>query len=251
MKIFISHISDEKRLAIVIKEWIESSFLGQIDVFVSSDPKDIPAGSKWLEKISNALDEARLIIILYSPKSRTRPWINFEAGCGWTKNVPIIPICHSGLKVTEIGAPISSFQGLEIEDDKFAAKFLDAICRHAGFTKYSRIDEKRFLKELRETIEEFPSSDKIEFVSKPDSKLSDIQVKILQILAMEKDHGGSLIEEPDLAQRAGLRITAFKHHVKPLVDGGFVYAGSFFGAPTNYSIDDKGITYLVENSLLP
>lgn len=251
MKIFISHISDEQRLAIVMKEWIESSFLCQIDVFVSSDPKDIPAGSKWLEKINNALDESQLIIILYSPISRTRPWINFEAGCGWIKNVPIIPVCHSGLKVTEIGAPISSFQGVEIDDDKFVAKFLDAICRHAGFEKYPRIDENIFLKELREAIEEIPSSDQIEILSKPGSKFSDIQVKILKILAMGKNQEDSLIEEPDLAQRVGLQITALKYHVKLLVDGGFVYAGSYFGAPMTYSIDDKGITYLVENNILP
>jgi len=116
MKIFISHISEEKNLAIIFKEWIETTFLGQLSVFVSSDPESIPAGNKWLEDITSALQESKLLIILYSPLSKNRPWINFDTGCGWIKNIPIIPICHSGLKPNQIGQPISSFHGLEMED---------------------------------------------------------------------------------------------------------------------------------------
>ena len=61
---FISHISEEKNLALVFKKWIESSFLGQISVFVSSDPQSIPAGNKWREDLTYALDESKLLIIL-------------------------------------------------------------------------------------------------------------------------------------------------------------------------------------------
>ena len=99
MIVFISYISEEKSLALVFKKWIESSFLGQITVFVSSDPQSIPAGNKWREDITSALNESKLLIILYSPRSKTRPWISFEAGCGWIKDIPIIPICHSNLKL--------------------------------------------------------------------------------------------------------------------------------------------------------
>ena len=56
MNVFISHISEEAHIAKVLKEWIESSFLGQCDVFVSSDKEDIPAGSKWLDQIDTALE---------------------------------------------------------------------------------------------------------------------------------------------------------------------------------------------------
>ena len=34
MKVFISHIAKEVALASVLKDWIESTFLGQVDVFV-------------------------------------------------------------------------------------------------------------------------------------------------------------------------------------------------------------------------
>ena len=45
MKVFISHVSEEAPLALVLKEWIENSFLGQVDVFVSSIRVECQAGS--------------------------------------------------------------------------------------------------------------------------------------------------------------------------------------------------------------
>ncbi|MDZ7662950.1 toll/interleukin-1 receptor domain-containing protein [Thiohalophilus sp.] len=95
MDIFISHISSEAPLAKILKEWIESTFSGGVRVFVSSDSDDIPAGSKWLDKISQALSESKILILLCSSASVIKPWINFEAGAGWAKNVPIMPVCHS------------------------------------------------------------------------------------------------------------------------------------------------------------
>ena len=158
MKVFISYISEEKDLAIVFKEWIETTFLGQISVFVSSDPQSIPAGNKWREDLTSALDESKLLIILYSPLSKTRPWINFEAGCGWIKKIPIIPICHSNLQLEQIGEPISSFQGIAIDDKDFTKRFFGAIAKHAGFPKYPKIDEKQFLSDIKKSLNTFDST---------------------------------------------------------------------------------------------
>ena len=158
MKVFISHISEEKELAIVFKEWIETTFLGQLSVFVSSDPASIPAGDKWREDITSALDESKLLIILYSPLSKNRPWINFEAGCGWIKKIPIMPICHSNLQLEQIGEPISSFQGIAIDDKDFVSKFFGAIAKHAGFTKVPKIDAKQFLSDIKKALKTFDST---------------------------------------------------------------------------------------------
>ncbi len=158
MKVFISHISEEKDLAIVFKEWIESTFLGQLSVFVSSDPQSIPAGNKWRKDLTSALDESELLIILYSPLSKTRPWISFEAGCGWIKEIPIIPICHSNLKLEQIGEPISSFQGIAVDDKDFTKKFFGAIAKHAGFSKYPKIDKKQFLSDIEKSLNTFDST---------------------------------------------------------------------------------------------
>ena len=52
MKVFLSHISGETPLAFVIKEWVENTFLGQEEVFVSSDIKDYPAVKSGLKKLT-------------------------------------------------------------------------------------------------------------------------------------------------------------------------------------------------------
>lgn len=249
MQIFISHISEEKSLALVLKGWLESTFLGQCKVFVSSDPADIPAGTKWLDKINGAMDDSKLLIILYSPQSKLRPWINFEAGCGWVKNIPIMPICHSGLKVSEIGAPISSFQGLETEAVDFTNNFFGAIAKHAGFSKTPRIAIDEFMKELNVAICKVEHKTIEENTTEKENEFSEEQVKIMQYLAKDKDSGGDGVDELVLANRVGMKVTILNYHIQPLVDKDYVYQGFVMDAPTYYSIVQNGISYLVSHGL--
>lgn len=54
--VFISHISEESAIAVTIKKLIDESFLGMLDVFVSSDNgESLPMGSRWLQRINDAL----------------------------------------------------------------------------------------------------------------------------------------------------------------------------------------------------
>lgn len=105
--VFISHIYDEKEIAIAFKDLIESSFLGLIDVFVSSDEQSIPLGQKWLDNITDALKKCSVEIILCSPQSIQRPWINFEAGAGWIREIPVIPLYHSGIEPHQLPLPLN------------------------------------------------------------------------------------------------------------------------------------------------
>lgn len=233
MKVFVSHISKEKKLAMVFKGWIETTFLGKISVFVSSDPQNIPLGNKWREDITSALDESKLLIILYSPISRNRPWISFEAGCGWIKRIPVIPICHSSLKLKQIGEPISSFQGIELDDKEFTDKFFAAIAKHSGFAKVPKIDKNQFLKEIKEALDSFDSI----YVSVEESKknnftLSEEQNLILKTLADAEDRQESGVDEPILAGRVNMRVTMLIHHVTHLIDRNFVHHGSVMGGPS-------------------
>jgi hypothetical protein len=111
--IFISHISEEAELATLLKRHLIKDFLGLFNVFVSSDTVSISAGSKWLDSIESALQDAKTELVLCSKISIKRPWINFEAGAGWMRNIPIVPICHSGLRLRDLGAPLSFLQGIE------------------------------------------------------------------------------------------------------------------------------------------
>lgn len=88
-----------------------------LDTFVSSDGTSIPAGSRWFDAINNALNNSAVQISLCSPKSIHRPWINFEAGCSWIRNIPVIPLCHSGLTKGQLPVPISLLQAGDIDNE--------------------------------------------------------------------------------------------------------------------------------------
>ena len=148
MKVFLSHIHEESKLAQVLKEWIESTFAGQVQVFVSSDIKDVPAGSRWLSEIDAALESSVIFLMLCSPKSVSRSWINFEAGCAWIKKVPLMPICHSGMHKGDLTSPISIFQAIEMGSSEFAHDFFESLKIHLKLTKLPRIDVKTFVEEL-------------------------------------------------------------------------------------------------------
>lgn len=105
--VFISHITPEKEVAIAFKELIEESFLNMIEVFVSSDGESINMGQRWLESITVALKKCSIEIVLCSPQSVQRPWINFEAGAAWIRDIPVIPLCHSGMEPSKLPVPLN------------------------------------------------------------------------------------------------------------------------------------------------
>lgn len=111
---FISHITEEASLATALQDSLRHDFLGLLDIYVSSDIESIAAGEIWLTSIENSLRQSDLLLILCSPDSIRRPWINFEAGAAWAFGIPIVPICHSGLTPRDLLMPLSLRQGIVI-----------------------------------------------------------------------------------------------------------------------------------------
>jgi TIR domain-containing protein len=115
-RMFISHISEEASVAARLKVTLMKDFLGLLAVFVSSDTESIAAGEEWLTSISHALHESSIFLVLCSPTSILRPWINFEAGAAWMRDIPVIPLCHAGLKTRDLPMPLAARQGVALDD---------------------------------------------------------------------------------------------------------------------------------------
>lgn len=141
MNIFISHISEERELAECLKKWIDVLFLGDFDVFVSSDHTSIRLGKEWMEQINSALSECGIMLILCSPTAITRPWISFELGCGWIKTIPTIPICHSGMTPAALPLPLGLLQGLCIAEAQFLEHLLHHLAKELGKKKAPPVHE--------------------------------------------------------------------------------------------------------------
>jgi hypothetical protein len=110
--VFISHITQETKLATLIQDHIEETFIGQIEVFVSSDGKSIQPGTRWLNTISANLQAAEVMLVLCSTPSIKRPWINFEAGAAWVKDIHTVPVCYTNLTRDDLPIPLNQLQGI-------------------------------------------------------------------------------------------------------------------------------------------
>ncbi len=132
--VFISHITEEKEIAIKIKELIESSLLGAVNVFVSSEQQSISMGSNWLRNVSEALNSCVYTIVLCSPFSIERPWINFETGASWVRGIEIAPLCHSGLTPALLPPPLNLLQGDLLSSDTVMEKLLGSIAKKIGLS---------------------------------------------------------------------------------------------------------------------
>jgi hypothetical protein len=109
--VFISHITEEGEMARHLKELIERKFLRTIKVFVSSHEESISLGDEWLAAIKVSVTNCGLMVVICSPISVTRPWINFEAGAGWVRGIPVVPMCHSGIQPGQLPVPLNTLQG--------------------------------------------------------------------------------------------------------------------------------------------
>ena len=152
LKILISHISEEALIALLLKDFIESTFLGQAEVLLSSNSSDSGVGDKWLVGVDGALTNADLLLVLCSPKSIRQPWIHFEFGCAWTKSLPISCLCHSGLNKIGLPSHLRTFEVLEVDDDNFMEDLFQDLAKRFGIRRLPRLSYDTMKAELRATL---------------------------------------------------------------------------------------------------
>jgi hypothetical protein len=250
MKLFISHISEESNLALVLKEWIESSFAGQCEVFVSSDKDDIPAGAKWLDEIDKALENAIAFVVLCSPASLARPWINFETGCGWIKRVPIVPVCHSGQSKSALPPPISMFQAIEVEDEKFISDLLTGLAKHFGISKIPRIDQDSMRQELIAAASNVKLQGSTTREKRSTEIVEELPSEALEILKVLCQISGRDPTAYDLAQHFKISEQRMQYFLEFLDEKSLIYRALYMGSPSTYSLTSDGRKYLFDRGLL-
>ena len=70
-----------------------------------------------MDRIRSELQDAKVVILILSPRSVKRPWVNFEAGGAWIKGAKIIPACFGRLTKGNLPKPYSNFQAIDLKDD--------------------------------------------------------------------------------------------------------------------------------------
>jgi TIR domain len=147
--VFISHIHEEKEIANEFKNLIEESFLGMIEVFVSSNEESIGMGQRWLDNITSVLKDSSVEILLCSPESVKRPWINFEAGAGWIRDIPVIPLCHSGMTPSNLPIPLNMLEAATANEISSLKLIFPVLARAIG-SSVPNIDFTDFVEKVKD-----------------------------------------------------------------------------------------------------
>jgi len=117
MKIFISYYSDDKGVAEEICEYLNSTFKSAgLEIFMASTWDSIAPGDDWEDKIINALKETNALLVLMSIDALGRPWINFELGVAWSRQVRILIFCHKGMTPSALPRPYGSLQAEDLNN---------------------------------------------------------------------------------------------------------------------------------------
>ncbi len=152
VKILISHISEEALFALLLKDFIESTFLGQFEVSLNSNSGARGVGDKWLVELDGDLTTAEHLLVLCSPKSIRQPWVHFQFGCAWTKSKPITCLCHSGLDMVGLPSHLRIFEVLEVDDDDFMEQLFNDLAKRFGIRRLPRLSYDTMKAELRATL---------------------------------------------------------------------------------------------------
>ncbi|MDI3292062.1 toll/interleukin-1 receptor domain-containing protein [Polyangium sp. 15x6] len=219
--VFLSHISQEQDLANAFKVFLEDSFLGLIEVFVSSNEESLPAGSKWLDSITHALRTCTVEILLCSARSIERRWINFEAGAGWVRGIPVIPICHSGLTRDALPPPLNSLQAANASDADHLRRVLGTVATALG-SRTPTVNLDAFAERIKSIEETLSLWSQLEEFAQ---LLGDARSNLLQNLA--DGRGVKWPNCPDDRARGFLSFAHFLavHEICRLEDTGVAFAG--------------------------
>jgi len=134
-KIFISHIEEEKAIALALKKWIKNIFVDRFEYYVFSDPSDIDFGSGgWLQGLQEAVKDTDIMVLLVSPDSKISPWIHFEAGYGWTKEIMVVTVCHS-MPIDDLSSPLAIFRATNLDHPEFIDVFFEALAKKIGMSQ--------------------------------------------------------------------------------------------------------------------
>jgi hypothetical protein len=133
-EIFISFIHEEERYAQAIQRFLREALPeSKLDVFVASDKWAIYAGEEWLDRIFQELKSAKVVLLILSQDSVTRPWVNFEAGAAWLKPAIVIPVCIENMTKDNLPKPYSSLQAVELEKPDDQDYLISSICHHLKY----------------------------------------------------------------------------------------------------------------------
>ncbi len=138
-QLFISHASSDGDFANAVKQGLEKVFANGLEVFCTSSPGAIAAGSDWLNEIETRLATTQAVIPIITPVSIERPWLWFEVGATWNNgragNCRIYPLCAPEIELANLPSPLDRLQALSMGRAQDLKMLFEALINQFGFGK--------------------------------------------------------------------------------------------------------------------
>lgn len=164
MRIFISHSSKDKHLAISLSNFLES-IAPSVEVFCSSQSGSIKVGQDFVKSITAALNNCDVFIPLLSLNYYTSRFCMIELGFAYSILVQnfsddditnIFPIAISPVKKEEalMGTPLAKLQVSSIRDAEDLRVYLESIFENSTITLKSGLNRRinEFLYDMKQHI---------------------------------------------------------------------------------------------------
>lgn len=112
--VFLSHVHTDRDIASSLENIINQALSGGVDVFNSSNRKSIALGDPWRDVIVKRLRKSDAVLVIATPESVARPWVNFETGGAWVSGRRVIPCCAKGMVSSSLPSPLHELQGINL-----------------------------------------------------------------------------------------------------------------------------------------
>jgi hypothetical protein len=113
--VFISHASDDKRLAATLVELFRAALDIPADniLCTSVDGFRLAAGADTDDALRSAVLQSKTLVGVITPASQKSSYVLFELGARWGTNKHLIPLCAGGVKPGDLKGPIAGKNALD------------------------------------------------------------------------------------------------------------------------------------------
>jgi hypothetical protein len=113
--VFISHASDDKRLAATLIGLFRAALDIPTDKILctSVDGFRLPAGTDTDEALRAAVLQSKTLVGIITPASQKSSYVLFELGARWGTDKHLIPLCAGGVRPGDLKGPISGKNALD------------------------------------------------------------------------------------------------------------------------------------------
>lgn len=86
------------------------------------DAHDLLPGERWRDRIEQALRQSRILVMVLTADSVTRPWTFFELGAAVADKKRIVPVLAEGVDISELPPLVRLYQFVHEPSPREAAK---------------------------------------------------------------------------------------------------------------------------------